>query len=225
MISCGLKFTKNTSNDYTKPEVISSKKSNVYTKTERTSSIKPKLINSKNTSNVYTRPEQTSSINNNIYKFYNDPNYKYPSNQDHRHTYNNVMKYNDKRLEFHHDYIQILLPTKTKSAYNIVDEITDDVIRVMKADGHIINRMNEAVRRMIKFWTDKFNSFLNGKYDHNFARISRAIECIYTFDLKDVKEEFNKFLNNLLRNPGINSKSKNIWEKMRDRYIEEFEKK
>ncbi len=108
-------------------------------------------------------------------------------------TLEEIWKWDDQKLEGHHDFIQWLFPHKTKSPYNPSASITDaKTIAKFKNNNALQEKMCKSLDVMLKFYgftresnRINSNSTFNQKArnwltsdNHNFKRISRILRSL-----------------------------------------------
>lgn len=113
-----------------------------------------------------------------------------------------------KQLESKHDYIQWMFPTRQQSRYNTEAPIvTDEIAEKMAKDEKIIKNAKKSFDVMLNFYglqykdgriskaenfEERANNWIPGGYDHNHSRLSRIIESLQLFGLKEeAKALFN----------------------------------
>ncbi len=90
-------------------------------------------------------------------------------------TLEEILSWNDERLERQHDYIQWLFPTQRPSQYNPhAPLLTPDVQRVFAIDPILINNFDRAFKRILSFYGfERSEDGLSIHAAHNFEERQR----------------------------------------------------
>ncbi|KXS94801.1 hypothetical protein AC578_4054 [Pseudocercospora eumusae] len=130
-------------------------------------------------------------------------------------TLDSVLKFDNRALEYHHDYIQVLFPLPERSPINPEAPIITKAVRdAFAQDEFLRERLFTAFKRMADFYAfdvtgskddPKFspkaqnfkrlagNSWLTSM-DHNHLRITRIIRCLRILGLGPVAQGFYEAL-------------------------------
>ena len=118
-----------------------------------------------------------------------------------------ILCYTEVQLETDHRYIQWLLPTRTTSKYNPYAPIlTEDDVKAINGDARMRQTFAMGLNKMLTFWgimtwdTRRQVYWLGMpgspvKLDHNMLRVTRMLECVQLFGLKQVCDSIWKELN------------------------------
>jgi hypothetical protein len=136
-----------------------------------------------------------------LYTFYKNSN---PTKTGY--YFEDILKWNDEKLEKTHDYIQYLFPLPDVSKYNKdAPVLTDNDIILFKYDDQIKKNIIRAFIRICKFFGIVVKSYKpfgmewNGKdiwitkNNHNFLRITRILKFLIIMGMEDLA--FLLFLN------------------------------
>ncbi len=116
----------------------------------------------------------------------------YRGGQDARaRTLEEILDWNDARLESVHDYIQWLFPLPEPSAFNPdAPLLAQEDIAAFRADERLRDRLRTAWRRMLRFYglpVPKGKLPAAGWLtpgNHNFLRITRILRCLRLLGLE-----------------------------------------
>ncbi len=117
-------------------------------------------------------------------------------------TLDEILAWDDERLEDVHDYIQWLFPTSRRSDYNpFAPVLTESTIAAFRADPALRARLRDSFLRMLRFygfevlvvrghelvrraanWPVRSPLWL-GPGDHNHLRITRILDSLSTLGL------------------------------------------
>ena len=155
--------------------------------------------------------------------------------------YSQLLQLTDQQMEYSHDVIQWLFPTKTVSTHNLEAPIlTDEDIEEIKGNDTALNMISSGYKRMLSFYgldvevqnkntscashqtkmkivpTDDFfvNSLRWLKYNnHNHLRLTRIMECLRLIGRWQDAMYLGYFLLNLAEMfPNqISKETKNYW--------------
>ena len=118
-----------------------------------------------------------------------------------------ILGWNDVRLELVHNYIQVLFPLREESWFNAnAPLIDDDTAAVFQRDEQLRANLTKAFERMLRFYGlrsepeggkvvrgDNFSlammNWLN-PYNHNYRRITRILKCLTALGLADRARAF-----------------------------------
>ncbi|KAL8762588.1 MAG: hypothetical protein Q9184_001442 [Pyrenodesmia sp. 2 TL-2023] len=155
---------------------------------------------------------------------------------------NAILAWPDDRLEWSHDYIQILFPLPERSAFSLSAPVVDE--RVFSAFRFSLEhqaRLREALSRMLKFYgfdlipraegeeshyeVRKGSNFPEAspnwvkRFDHNHLRITRIIRSCRVLGLEDEALAFHEALKMVAQeNQGvISQKSLMYWQRAAER--------
>lgn len=132
-------------------------------------------------------------------------------------TLSEILRFPDRGLEYHHDYIQWLFPLPERSPFNPgapqIDPATADAFRTRPA---LRDRLRESFSRMLSFYGfeaiqaeagrkfgvrvdenvdfTKRSQFWLRQFDHNHLRITRIIRCLRVLGLEDEAQAFYRVL-------------------------------
>lgn len=117
-------------------------------------------------------------------------------------TLEDILSWNDERLESVHDYIQWVFPTRQPSSVNPFAPLaTDATARAFAEDAQLRGRLDRAFHRMLRFYGLRENA--DGAIDrdperfavrarewlhpgnHNHLRLTRIMESLTTLGLPD----------------------------------------
>lgn len=162
-------------------------------------------------------------------------------------TLSEILRFPDRDLEYHHDYIQWLFPLPERSPFNPnapqIDQATAEAFRTRP---ELRSRLRESFVRMLSFYGfevipvpagGKFgiqegsnidfqrkSRFWLRQFDHNHLRITRIIRCLRVLGLEDEAEEFYKILARVgAPKPGqggVGQKSLNFWKRAAKRPLQ-----
>jgi len=123
-----------------------------------------------------------------------------------------VWKFSDDEMEFHHDFIQWIFPLETPSRFNRnAPLLSDDDIRAFHDDPKLRENLRGSLDRFLAFlglaregeeivpaadFPSKQAIFLEP--DHNWLRITRALTSLRTLGLADEAERFYQGLQRLI---------------------------
>jgi hypothetical protein len=98
--------------------------------------------------------------------------------RDHRgRSIDDVLGFDDSRLERHHDYIQWLFPLPEASRFNVgAPVLTPDALAELRTSPVAKGNLSRARDRMLCFYRNN-DHWLTG-FDHNHLRITRIIRCL-----------------------------------------------
>lgn len=142
--------------------------------------------------------------------------------------FEDILKWDDQKLEDQHDYIQWLFPLTTKSPYNPTAPTTDDKsITLFKNDPVLRGEMLKAFKRMLKFYGFEMDSKGNivqaanfnkraanwvTSGNHNYLRITRILKSLELHGLGIYKAPFLKALEKVAADhPNRVGKAVNFW--------------
>jgi hypothetical protein len=127
-----------------------------------------------------------------------------------------MLAWNDVRLEMFHDYIQVLFPLRDPSFFSSRAPLLDDAtIASFRADEKIRANLTRAFERMLLFYglrhdgasgtvvrTDEFA--LKARHwlfpgDHNYRRITRILHSLTLLGLEDRARAFFEALTDIYR--------------------------
>lgn len=110
-------------------------------------------------------------------------------------------EHNDEWLDGCHNYIQWIFPTKWPSKYNPdAPLLTDDDINLMTMHmdyRYIRETMIQITNRMIVFWKRYFKENGCKPMDHNYLRITRALECAWLLKCNMMRYALKGFIDRL----------------------------
>lgn len=103
-----------------------------------------------------------------------------------------ILDQDDYFLESCHDYIQWLFPNKELSQFNPdAPLLTDEVIKEFKARPELRVVVKKCLDRMIKFYQlDREHPWWATKNNHNYLRITRILNTLKAFEMKDEASDF-----------------------------------
>lgn len=115
-----------------------------------------------------------------------------------------ILSWDNERLEYVHDYIQWLFPLKEKSAYNpSAPTISDEEINKFRNSNVLKAKLLESFIRLLEFYGfecqwegNRLNVVRSSNFEvrsrywltsgnHNFLRITRILKCLWLLGLKD----------------------------------------
>jgi hypothetical protein len=115
-------------------------------------------------------------------------------------TLDEVLAWNDERLEAVHDYIQWVFPTRQPSGVNpLAPLVSDDTVRAFARDAELRDRLRQAFDRMLLFYglrgsedrveIDPQRFPARGRIwlhsgNHNHLRLTRIMESVATLGLR-----------------------------------------
>lgn len=127
-------------------------------------------------------------------------------------THRQILSMSDFKLETTHNYIQWLFPLDTPSNYADSIVLTDEMIASFISDKKILDNMQLAFDRMMRFYGFGRNehgqlmvvasrlrmrmTWLN-RGNHNFLRLTRILKSLRLFGLSDLDHELFAILQNL----------------------------
>jgi hypothetical protein len=131
-------------------------------------------------------------------------------------TLDEILAWDDERLEDVHDYIQWLFPTTRRSDFNpFAPVLTESTVAEFRADAALRARLRDAFLRMLRFygfevlevrghpvvrraanWPERSPGWL-GPGDHNHLRITRILDCLSTLGLGEEAKAFLRELEEL----------------------------
>lgn len=117
---------------------------------------------------------------------------------DKNRTINDILGFNNIKLEITHDYIQRVFPTMDKSKYSDVDIIKEPDLFNLWNDENALDNVRLMYKRMLKLWKLDGDKYLNPKIfrywvtknNHNYLRITRVLKSL---KLLDLIPEYNDF--------------------------------
>ncbi|EME84152.1 uncharacterized protein MYCFIDRAFT_195285 [Pseudocercospora fijiensis CIRAD86] len=130
-------------------------------------------------------------------------------------TLDNILQFNDRALEYHHDYIQVLFPLPERSPINPHAPIITKAVRdAFAQDEDLREQLFTAFKRMADFYAfdltgtkdvpkispkaDNFKKLASNSWltsmDHNHLRITRIIRCLRVLGLEPVARGFYEAL-------------------------------
>ncbi|MEZ0230239.1 MAG: opioid growth factor receptor-related protein [Planctomycetota bacterium] len=131
-------------------------------------------------------------------------------------TLDEILAWDDERLEDVHDYIQWLFPTTRRSDFNpFAPVLTEGTIAAFRADASLRARLRASLERMLRFygfervelrgqpvvrraanWPLRSPQWL-GSGDHNHLRITRILDSLSTLGLEEEAKAFYRELDQL----------------------------
>ena len=125
----------------------------------------------------------------------------YSGGQDHEgRTLDEILGWNDDRLEMVHDYIQWVFPSSQRSAVNpFAPLVTDETVRAFDRDPALRGRLEHAFDRMLRFYGLRMRDERVGidepafssrsrvwltPGNHNHLRLTRIMQCLSTLGLR-----------------------------------------
>jgi len=115
-------------------------------------------------------------------------------------TLDEILAWDDERLEAVHDYIQWVFPSRRPSAVNPhAPLVTDDTVRAFETDDALRDRLRHALERMLRFYGLRWRG---GRVEidqpafrarspvwltpgnHNHLRLTRIMDCLSTLGLR-----------------------------------------
>ncbi|RPB10890.1 hypothetical protein P167DRAFT_566234 [Morchella conica CCBAS932] len=161
-------------------------------------------------------PPKTLTIptaTNRLISFYTHPNGGTDSEDR---TLSEILRFPDRDLEYHHDYIQWLFPLPEASPFNrSAPRIDRHTAEAFRTRPELRGRMRESLVRMLEFYgfeaittaacgfeireASEINfqrraRFWLCRFDHNHLRITRIIRCLRVLGLEHEAREFHKVL-------------------------------
>lgn len=155
----------------------------------------------------------TVPITNRLISFYTHPN---GGTDSENRTLSEILRFPDRDLEYHHDYIQWLFPLPEASPFNRsaprIDQRTAEAFRTRP---ELRERMRESLARMLDFYGFEATTiavcgfeireapgidfqrkarFWLCRFNHNHLRITRIIRCLRVLGLEQEAQEFHKAL-------------------------------
>lgn len=121
--------------------------------------------------------------------------------------FDDILAWNDVRLEMVHNYIQVLFPLSEESMFNSSAPLLDqETITAFRADDRAKANLGRAFERMLGFYglhydeataqvvrADNFfiarQNWIN-PYNHNHRRITRILKCLTALGLGDRARAF-----------------------------------
>lgn len=150
-------------------------------------------------------------------------------------TLDQILSWDDARLESMHNYIQWLFPLKKRSNPNPIAPCLDNAtIRKFQGDAMLKNQVLRSFRRMLTFYGLQMDevtkvitraSNFNGRSavwltdslgHHNFLRITRIIHSMDLLGLPDYSRSFFLIMQDIERNEGqgyISDETLGIWQR------------
>jgi ubiquitin C-terminal hydrolase len=125
--------------------------------------------------------------NNELIRFYKNV---YPANNNEGYYFNDIINWDDYKLEVHDDYIQWLFPDNTGGDNPSAPKLTDKDIKKFRKDPILRNNVVKATLRMLLFYgftiSEKNIKIKNiGLYSrHNYKRISRILNFLVKIDME-----------------------------------------
>lgn len=93
-----------------------------------------------------------------------------------------ILAWDDQRLETSHDFVQWILPTRKRSAFNPdAPVLTDADVVEFQGDQELQDSILACARRMWRFFEARRPWTRMG--DHNHLRITRMLDCLMTVGL------------------------------------------
>ena len=134
-------------------------------------------------------------------------------------TLNQILGWDDERLEQQHDYIQWLFPLRTPSGPNPTAAVLDEAtINTFRTDPALQNQVLASFRRMLTFYGLQMDNTtrqitrapnFNARAavwltpgNHNFLRITRMIQSLHLLGLPDHSRAFFAIMQNIAQNEG-----------------------
>jgi len=129
-------------------------------------------------------------------------------------TYDDVLEYDNDKMEDDHEYIQWIFPTNRPS--EAVEEapcLSDEEVEELKGNKVVIYNLLEGVVRMRQFYN--YNRLWLREYDHNHLRITRIITSLKLLIGKEEARDFYSFIMDKIQDEkvNINEDSLDYWEK------------
>lgn len=166
-----------------------------------------------------------STTTNPLITFY-DPNTQAKDSRNR--TLTQILAWPDEKLEYHHDYIQILFPLPEGSPFNPSAPIINrEVFNAFRSRPELRANLRKSLIRMLHFYGFKFEidgSIVPGAnyqsasrnwvkhFNHNHLRITRIIRSLRVLGLEAEAGEFLKALEFLYGSTGkISEKSMMFW--------------
>lgn len=158
------------------------------------------------------------------------PFYRNERPNRHGFTLEKILKFNDREMERHHDFIQWIFPTRTVSNYNTQAPLLNNaLIQAAKSDIKIRKNVIRAFDKMLQYYglervgktVQKARNFndrkgywtINGK--HNLLRMTRIIISLRELGFEEEAQNFGRCISNLAKNQqvtGIPTQSIAYWE-------------
>src|SRR5262245_11421325 len=133
--------------------------------------------------------------------------------RDHRgRSFEDVLAFDDPRLERHHDYVQWLFPLPEASRFNLdAPVLTADALAELAASAVAKDNLRRARDRMLAFY--RANDHWLTTFDHNHLRITRIIRCLALILGRGDAQAFHDEIRALVANAGdpVNAESLRYW--------------
>src|SRR5437867_3026142 len=118
-----------------------------------------------------------------------------------------LLAWNDVRLELVHNYIQVLFPLRDESFFNISAPLLDEeTVAAFRADEKLRATLARALESMLHFYGLLYDeaggrvvraehfpmaamNWLN-PFNHNYRRITRILKCLRTLGLEERAKAF-----------------------------------
>ncbi|MEK7453140.1 MAG: opioid growth factor receptor-related protein [Patescibacteria group bacterium] len=147
-------------------------------------------------------------------------------------TIDDILSWNDLRLEGSHDYIQWLFPLQNRSAYNaFAPIISTEEIETFRNSNNLKAKLKESFVRLLNFYgfelqeagsgpvVEYSNDFKSKSenwltlYNHNHLRITRILKSLSILGLKKYADAFMKRLEDVYsKHPQmIGAEALNYW--------------
>lgn len=117
-------------------------------------------------------------------------------------SYNQIINYNDKQLEFDHSFIQWVFPTENQSMFNALAPIvTHEQVEKLAEMGVVKENLHRMFMRMLLFYGIRLvsNMELEENKDDTIVIISRGRRASWVFNKSRVNEWLRDGNHNLLR--------------------------
>lgn len=151
-------------------------------------------------------------------------------------TLSSILAWDDKELEYRHDYIQILFPLPERSLYNFSAPVVDqETFEAFRSRPDLQVRLKESFSRILKFYGFKLSetdtimevkiasNFSQAsrnwvtRFNHNHLRITRIIRSLRVLGLEEEAAAFFSTLQRVQAASNISSKSLMFWTRAAER--------
>ena len=133
--------------------------------------------------------------------------------QDHRgRSLEDVLGFDDSRLERSHDYIQWLFPLPEASRFNLdAPVLTPEAVGELRASSAAKDNLRRARDRMLVFYRN--NDHWLTEFDHNHLRITRIIRCLALIFGRSDAQAFHDEIRARVATAGnpVNAQSLSYW--------------
>lgn len=124
---------------------------------------------------------------------------------------NEILEWDDRKLESVHNYIQWVFPTVDKSYFNLkAPTLDEETIEIWKQCFALQKKLLQSVCRYLEFLERNFHIWVC-PMDHNHLRITRMLKCMMVLGLEDQAKSIFNWLEDVAMQSDIDSHSLEYW--------------